>query len=226
MSGDGRNLIAFACGRKRSGKSHVLAQIAGRFPRRIVFDFVGEFYNRIPGAIQVRTLAQASDALRTARKRGSRWTLVCMMDPAEVPALIGAIAPLGGIPEESFSYCVGGIALECGECDRICPNNASIAPEILDAIQRGRHFRLSSMFGTQRPRQTHRVLTSQSDVLLVFRQREPRDVEYLGEIIRGDVPEYARQLQGHEYLRYFDSTGSLERVAEDGTAVLIPDPMG
>jgi hypothetical protein len=225
LSGDGRNLVVFACGRKRSGKSHQLAKIAGAFPRRIIFDFVGEFYRKIDGAIEARNLVQAADALRQARKRGNRWTVLCMMDPADVPALVGAIAPIGSIPEQSFSYAVGGVALECGECDRILPNNAGISPELLDAIQRGRHFRLSSLFGTQRPRQTHRVLTSQADVILAFRQREPRDVDFLGELMRHDVPEYVRRLQGHEFVRYFDATGRLERVAENGKAIVIAEPL-
>lgn len=224
MSGDGRNLVVFATGRKRSGKSHLLAQLAMKFPRRIVFDFIGEFYGKLPGAIEARNLPQALDALRQARTKSNEWTVLCIMDPADVPKLVGAIAPIGSIPEQSFSYAVGGVALECGECDLILPNNAGIEPEMLDAIQRGRHFRLSALFGTQRPRQTHRVLTSQADVMCAFRQREPRDVDFLGELMRSDVPSLVRRLQGHEYVRYFDVNGTLEVVREDGASELIPEP--
>lgn len=223
MSGDGRNLVVFACGRKRSGKSHLLASLASKFPRRIVFDFIGEFYRKIPGAIEAHTLSDALDALRNARKKGRQWTVLCMFNPADVPQLVGAIAPLGAIPERSFSFAVGGVVLECGECDLIMPNNAGIEPEMLDAIQRGRHFRLSSLFGTQRPRQTHRVLTSQADVICAFRQREPRDVDFLGELVRHDIPALVRQLQGHEYVRYFDARGTVERVGEDGAAEVVPE---
>lgn len=223
MSGDGRNFIAFASGRKRSGKSHVLAQLASRFPRRIVYDFVGEFYGRIPDAIETRTLSQTLDALVAVRKN-PRWTIVAMVDPRDVPSIIGAIAPVGQIPEGSYSYSVGGIVQECGECDNIAPNNASISPEVIDSLQRGRHFRLSTLFGTQRPRMTHRSVTAMADVLLAFKQKEPRDIAYLGELIRPDAEQLLPTLNEYEYLRWYDSHNILERVAPDGSSVVIPEP--
>ncbi len=213
MSGNGTNFIAFACGMKRSGKSRLLDTLATRFPRRILFDFVGEYEGKVPNATYGYTLAECVDALQTARK-SSKWTVVCVMDPAHVPQLLGAIMD----QRNPFTRAVGGVVLQFGEVDLVAPNNMGIATEVRNVFQRGRHFDVSALAATQRPRDVHRVVTSQSDVICAFRQHEPRDAEYLGSVTRSDAVPLLNTLQQYEYLRYYPNFGRLEVVDRNGTA--------
>lgn len=224
MSGDGTNFVACAFGMKRSGKSHSLGIMSALFPRRIIFDFIGEFRNRVEGARYVRSLKEAVDILQSERKRNTRWVVVCMMTPAEAVRLCSVLAPIGKEPENSFAYACGGVAIECGEVQLIAPNNQSLPDPIANLIAMGRHYRVSLLCAARRPREVSRMLTSQSDALLAFRQHEPRDAEYLGEVMRSDVPTYLRQLAPFNYLRYLPNFGTLEIVDELGVGKLIPAP--
>lgn len=219
MSGDGTNFIAFACGMRRSGKSHLLGKLAESFPRRLVFDFIGEHAGRINGAREAFTLGDAVSALRAARSNGNRWTVLCVLDPKDIPELLSVIAPIGRNTERGFSRAVGGLVIECGEIDVIAPNNGQIAPEVRNVFQRGRHHSLSALVAVQRPASVNRIVTSQADVLCAFRQHEPRDADYLGEIMSARAPEIVRNLQPRNYLRYLVNFGSLETINENGQVI-------
>lgn len=224
MSGDGTNFIACAFGMKRSGKSHALGIMARLFPRRILFDFIGEFSGKIDGARYAHSLGEAVDTLQAERKRGNKWSVVCVMSPADAIELCSVLAPIGKKPETSFSYAAGGIAIECGEIQLIAPNNQSIPAPMANVIAMGRHYRLSLLGAARRPREVNRLLTSQADALLAFRQHEPRDCDFLGDVMRSDVPFYLRKLPARSFLRYLPNFGTLEIVDANGAATLIPSP--
>lgn len=211
MSANGKNFIAFVCGMKRSGKSHLLDSLAARFPRRIIFDFVGEYDGRFPDVKTCYTLPDAVSALLRAAKRGDKWTVVCTLDNSEIVQLLAAITG-----RSSWARTVGGVVIQCGEVDLIAPNNAGIATEVRHIFQRGRHYGISALVATQRPRDVHRVVTAQSDIICAFRQHEPRDADYLGEVMRSDAVPLLRELRQYEYLRYFPNYGKLEIVDKHG----------
>jgi hypothetical protein len=158
-------------------------------------------------------------ALRSASSSGARWTVVCGIDPGDVPELLAAIAPVGGKTDRGFSRRVGGLVIECGEIDVIAPNNGTIAPEVRNVFQRGRHHQLSALVAVQRPASVNRIVTSQADVLCAFRQHEPRDADYLGEIMSPRAPEIVRSLPPRNYLRYMVNYGTLETVNEKGQVI-------
>jgi hypothetical protein len=219
MSGDGKNFILFACGMKRSGKSHLIGELARKFPRRLIFDFIGEHSGRIAGAREAFTLGEAVGALRAARSSGNQWTVNCVLDPSDVPELLSVLAPMGGRTEKGFSRAVGGLVIECGEVDVIAPNNGQIAPEVRNIFQRGRHHAISALVAVQRPASANRIVTSQADVLVAFRQHEPRDADYLGEIMSAKAPEIVRQLKPYNYVRYLVNFGTLQTINEKGEAI-------
>lgn len=223
MSGNGTNFIAFACGMKRSGKSYLLAQLAKRFPRRIVFDFIGEYADKIPNAYEATTLQESVKALLDARAGGNVWTVLCNVEPEEVPKILAALAPNNGKPESSFARAVGGVVIECGEVDLIAPNSQKCPREVKNIFQRGRHYGISALVATQRPRDVHRVVTSQSDMIAAFRQHEPRDAEYLGNVMRSDAVELLQGLRPRNYLRYLVNYGRLEIVNENGQTIKTED---
>lgn len=219
MSGDGTNFIAFACGMRRSGKSHLLGQLAERFPRRLVLDFIGEHAGGIANARTAFSLAETIAYLRTGRSSGPRWTVVAVIDPSDVPELLAVIAPVGGQTERGFARAVGGMVIECGEIDVIAPNNAQMSVEVRNIFQRGRHHSLSVLVAVQRPASVNRIVTSQADIICAFRQHEPRDADYLSDIMGPQAPEIVRTLRPRNYLRYLVNFGALETINEHGQVV-------
>lgn len=222
-TGSGKNIVTYSAGKKRSGKSHVVEQIAQRLPRKLYYDFVGEYRND-GNAIVARTPGQTVDALRAARRSGSAWSVIAIILPEQVPEVVEVIFPIGSIPEETFAYRVGGMAQVCGECDLVLPSNGG-EQVMLDSISKGRHYGLSTLFATQWPRATHKILRLNADVVFAFKQQEPDDADYMAKLIsRPDLKSAIGKLQPREYIRYFEANGLVERVAEDGRAEVIPEP--
>lgn len=91
---------------------------------------------------------------------------------------------------------VNNYTLVLEEVDRYArPNSAN--PDILKLVRYGRHGSRSIIFISRRPAAVSRELTSQSDVLITFRQQEPRDIEYLKEFA---FPETIKDLAEFEHL--------------------------
>jgi hypothetical protein len=193
--------------------------MASGFPRRLILDFVGEYIGAVKGATETYTLLETVDALRKARRRGPTWTVTACLDPDDVPELLTALAPVGVASDYGFSRAVGGLVIECGEVDLIAPNQGTISPEVRTVFQRGRHHSISILVATQRPASVNRIVTSQADVICAFRQHEPRDADYLGEVMRAEAPDIVRTLPQFHYLRYLVNFGLLETVNGAGQVV-------
>lgn len=143
------------------------------------------------------------------------WTVVTCIEPDDVAKLCGALAPVGSLGG-GYSRAVGGVMFECGEVDTIAPNNAGIRPEVRNIFQRGRHYRISVLCATQRPRDVHRVVTSQADALWLFRQHELRDLEYIAQVTSQPVKDLVRELPQYSHVRYLPNVGTCEIVDRDG----------
>lgn len=211
------SFAAFACGKRASGKSFLIARYARAFPRRILYDPNGEYLGVYPGAAECGTLGQTLDALERLID-SQRWIVVSCMDPDDVPALCKALAP-AGVLNGGYSRAVGGVMLECGEVDTIAPNNAGIAPEVRNIFQRGRHYRVSVVTATQRPRDVHRVVTSQTDVLAVFRQHEERDLDYVSRNVSAGVVDIVKRLPQYAHLCYMPQSGNCAVIDKNGKTI-------
>lgn len=227
---DARNVVASNFGMRGSGKSVLTARMASHFPRRLVLDFIGEYQDRIPGARYAWDLPETVDALRSAARAGAKWTVVTSMDERHVPELVTALMPTGRLSHSGFSRAVGGMALECGEVDLIAPNNAGISDEVKSLWKRGRHHWLSLLTATQRAAETHRIVTSMSDVVCSFRQHEPRDIAYLSSVLAApgvDVASELVKLPRYWHLRKWIHTGRLELVDPAGVvSTVLSAPAG
>lgn len=215
---DARNFIAVVTGRKGSGKSHLLAEYARAFPRRLVLDFTGEHTRDVPPQLVAWSLADAVRILRRAAAR-DRWTVVAELEPGDVPRLLHALMPLGR--SGGFSLAVGGMAVECGEINEIAPNHNGIAREVSAMFTRGRHHRLSVLAAARTTTEMHKIVTSQADVICAFRQHQEADVKRIGELMGARAPRALLELGRYEHLRYFVDFGRLELVRATGRAELI-----
>ncbi len=212
-----RNIVVFVCGRRASGKSVLLARYGVQFPRRLLHDPVGEFAGTIPGAYECYTLAEAREALADAAAV-SRWTLVACLDEADMAEVAGLLAPLGR-PDRGYARAVGGVCVESGEIDLLAPPHAGIDRRIRNLLQRGRHHGVSLLLGTQRPRDVHRVVTSQADAIALFRQHEPRDLEYVASSLSSALVDVVRELPRYHYVLYVPLAGTAHVVDATGRTV-------
>lgn len=80
------------------------------------------------------------------------------------------------------------------------------APVIVKSyLKFGRHSDLGFICTTQRPAECHRIITSQSDYLFIFKLHEPRDIEYLKRI--PNIENMISELDEHEFFVYNTNTG-------------------
>jgi hypothetical protein len=208
------NYVEFACGRRGSGKSSLLARRASAFPRRIVLDFADEFQGAYAGAFECVGFPETLDALEEAVKL-DRWTLVCSLLPAEVVKLAALLSPPGR-PRNGVSYLAGGVLLECGEVELIAPSSSAMRPEIANLVHRGRHSLTSMLWATRRPRDVSRLVTSQLDVISIFRQQEPSDIDYLASLVGSEIAAHVAALGEWEHVQVLPSYGRMAVMDKDG----------
>lgn len=215
-----RNFIAVVTGRKGSGKSHLLAQYARGFARRLVLDFTGEHQRDVPAPLVAWSLQDCARILRHVAGH-PRWTVVAELHPSDVPRLLGAIIPMGR--GTGYSAAVGGMVVECGELNEIAPNDRGMAREVGAMFSRGRHQWLSVLAAARTSTEINKLATSQADVICAFRQHQEADVRRIAELMGDRAVPALRSLQPYEYLRYFVDFGRLEHVHADGRAELLPE---
>lgn len=220
------NRVVTVTGRRGSGKSVLIAKrIIPTFPRVVTVDWTGEARETYPHATEVYGLAETVDALQEAHERErteqgpGRWHLIVVCDPGDVGKLCTMLAPrYDGGRTPTLAAVVGGVVLECHEMDVIAPvSGAGSAPQVADAIARGRHARLSFVCAAQRPAQVLRLLTSQSDAIYAFRTHEPRDLAWLRQAGGELFADTARELRRYEAARYDAESGTVAVVAGDGS---------
>lgn len=206
------NYLEFACGRKGEGKSHLLARRAARFPRCITLDYADEYFGAGNGAHECFTYTDCLNALELLAAQ-SRWRIVANLPTDDTAKLCALLSPVGR-PRSGVAAALGGVLVECGEVEYIAGHSAK--PEVLELIHRGRHSRVSMVFGTRRPRDVHRLVTSQADVISCFRQQEPRDVEYLASVI-GEIPASSLStLAPWEHVQFITRTNTASLVDKNG----------
>lgn len=206
MTGERKNTIAFVCGVKGSGKSSLLRDaFTSQSPRVLTLEFTRwEALEYNPQAIQAIGLRDTLAKLKAVASADS-WHIVAAIEDEDVPQLFALLAPKitqGG----GYSYAVGGMAVECGECDVIAPISF-VRPEVANAFKRGRHYSLSLFMGTQRAHECARIVTAQADHVIIFRQHEPRDVQYLADSVSRPVARYIPTLPEHWHLWHEKATG-------------------
>lgn len=173
------NTIVTVFGRKGSGKSTLVRQIADEFPRVTVIDTLGEYGVRthtarnlvlpstiMPGWTVTQTKVQGGAAIvRLAKLPEFRLSLRAAdtVDLLELLEVVYEVPDQLVIVEEASFY--------------VSPSQ--LPPQISTLVRVGRHRRISQVYVARRPSELHRDLTAGSDLVVSFQQHEPRDVEYL-----------------------------------------------
>lgn len=210
------NYAEIASGLKGSGKSHLLARRAARFPRRLILDYADEFFDVYDDAFECLSWPQMLQALRAAAHEKT-WVIVASLMLEDVIKLANVLSPAGR-PRSGYSYNVGGLIVECGEVELIAPNRG-FHPAIAELVHRGRHSRTSMAWGTRRPRDVNRLVTSQADVISCFRQQETADIEYLASIIGVSAASRISTLAEHHHVQYIPKVNRASVVNGDGEEI-------
>lgn len=164
--------VKLILGKRGSGKSHLVHQLIADIPRLLIFDPQAEYTEGI-----------------VFEPEDYRKMLLCMglwgdhrfrfiYRPINPPAEVGRIAKL--------AFAVGRLTLVTEEIE-VYATATSIDPNLLNLIARGRHRDIELIATSQRPHHISKLVTSQAKEIYIFSTNEPRDVDYLKELIGSDI---------------------------------------
>jgi ABC-type cobalamin/Fe3+-siderophores transport system ATPase subunit len=191
-----QNKITAILGRKGSGKSRMLRDLLGKEPRIVLWDVLGE-HNWCPN--RIADLAQLDGFFSWTRKREK---------------FAARFVPLNAL-ESTFDpvcdmvYRRGHLAFGVEEVAMISQPNW--LPEGFDKMVRlGRHRVVDILWTSQRAGEVARRLTAQTDVFIIFRHTEPRDLDAIADRCGSEVRDQVSQLREHDHLVWNVETGAVE----------------
>lgn len=106
-------------------------------------------------------------------------------------------------------YALGSCTFVVEEIDCFC-TPYQISDNFAGIVQRGRHRDITLIGVTQRPFGINRLLTSQAKEIYIFRTNEPRDREYLRNLLGQVIEEKLDQLQQYQYVYWSEDSDKLE----------------
>lgn len=163
------NTITSVFGYKGSGKSTLAAAIAREHSRVATIDTLGEHAGEPVFGLDA-CLARLE---RAEGERRFRLSLRCssLDDMLDLVGVCYELTDVLIVVEETSFFC----------------SPSHLPDELSQLVRYGRHRRIDQLYISRRPAEIHRDLTAQSDVIVSFAQREPRDLDYLARIAGADV---------------------------------------
>ena len=189
------NLIVALFGGKGKGKSTLAREVIRLHPRVTILDAHGEYgedheADPLLGCKHAWELDECM-SLMLAVKDEKRFC-ISLREPDDGAAL--QLWPvLWEIPDQL-------IVIE--EASRFC-DPTRLPREVARVLRLGRHRSLSQLYIAQRPSAVHRDVTANADVIVAFRQQEPRDILYL-RAVAGQEVERLRALPDYKVMAFGD----------------------
>ena len=182
-------------GKRGSGKSYLANKLIENTKQLLIYDTLCEYTNGV-----VFDTEHREDFLRFWGERYRRpYRLI--YQPLNPDQEIEEIAEL--------VFAIGNITFLVEEIDCYC-SSFQIDPSFAHIVQRGRHKNITLIGVTQRPYGINRLLTSQAKEIFIFNTNEPRDREYLKNLLGQDVESKLDQLGKFQYLQWRDDVEGLE----------------
>lgn len=177
-----QNQIVTFLGRKGSGKSTLVRESAREWPRVIYFDTLGDYAGE---GEELEDLRSVTEALIRVRER-KRFALVLRL-----------IEENDALEALELTYHLGNCLVVLEEAPLYMPHQR-MPLEIAQLVRYGRHAGVSQFYVARRASELPRDVTANSDLVVSFQQREPRDVAYLNQLEHG-AGDQAQQL---DYRRF------------------------
>lgn len=159
--------IVTVLGKAGSGKTYLIRQILPALPRPVmILDTMNEFSDGL-----IFTEAEQLRRYIVERRPNATGVYVLKATSDEdangfFRLVVASQAPMTVIIDEADKYATP----------------YSIHDDLSKTIKYGRHWRQNLIFAARRPAELNRNVTAQSDVLVSFRQTEPRDIKALRDV--------------------------------------------
>jgi hypothetical protein len=181
-----KNEVILITGQRGQGKTTYIKDQISLFDRVIIFDLLGEF-TYFDTAYNLREFFEILSKIKD-----ENFFTLNFYNPKN--------------SEEDFHVVceavnrLKDIMFVIDEIDYFCSTH-SIPKEFDEIVKRGRHQALQLILATRRPHEIPPIIRSQVSQLITFRHIEPRDLQYLREII--DIPEEEfSKLHKFHYVRW------------------------
>lgn len=172
-----KNEVILITGQRGQGKTTYLKNKISLFDRVIIFDLLGEF-TYFETAYNLKDFFQKLSSMKN-----ENFFVLNYYNPKN--------------SEDDFlTICkainrLKNIMFVVDEIDYFCTTH-SIPKEFDEIVKRGRHQELQLMVACRRPHEIPTIIRSQLSQLITFRHIEPRDLQYLGEIIHLEEDQISR----------------------------------
>lgn len=163
MSGN-VNTITTILGRKGMGKTTLAAEMMEGEPRVVVLDTMGG-YGASADVVWGRD--ESIKALLAASKKRRFRLALRVVDQDDMLDIL------------DMSWELEDYLLVIEETSLVCGTPPYLHRQLGMLVRYGRHRRISQIYIARRPTELPRDLTAQSDLLVTFHQKEPRDLQYL-----------------------------------------------
>jgi len=181
-----KNEVILITGQRGQGKTTYIKNQISLYNRVIIFDLLGEFtyYEMANNLREFFTKLSAC--------KGDNFFVLNYFNPKNSDEDFRIVC-------EAVNR-LKDIMLVVDEIDYFCSTH-SIPKEFDEIVKRGRHQALQLIVATRRPHEIPPIIRSQVSQLVTFRHIEPRDLQYLREII--DLPEEEiSKLEKFHYIRW------------------------
>lgn len=187
--------IILIFGKRGSGKSYLARKLIENEQRLIIYDVMSEYTDGV--IFESEDFRQFCEFWRKVYIHPYRL-IFRPLNPDEEIERIGRLV-----------YALGDLCFLVEEIDCYV-STFKIQPAFANIIQRGRHKNISLIGITQRPYGIHRLLTSQAKEIYIFKTNEPRDREYLKQLLGQDIEPKLDQLKQWQYVKWTDGQDELE----------------
>lgn len=185
------NTIVVVLGNKGYGKSHLIKNtIISAFKHVIVLDLMNE-YDKLHNVITFTDIEIFYNVFEQLNKDSEK-----IIAPYNIRLAFKTIDEYTEVLY--FLNDFEKYTLVIDECYKLA-NPRFIHPVLDNLVNLGRHYAINLVLSSRRPHQVSRLLTSQADVFVCLKIKEPRDIKFIEEYISSDFAEKVQALEKYKY---------------------------
>ena len=184
--------IIVILGRRGYGKSTKIRDYLKRIKQRyIIFDTLAEFSDC---GMVVYTRAELINVIE--KRKDTYFQVVFQPIDEEIDSAFDTFLRV--------CWIVGSVTCVVDEVDQVS-GPTSIPHQLNKSINFGRHRDISFIAASRRAHAVPRILTSQADIIVLFNQREPRDVAYIKDFVGEEIAIRVQSLERYYYITVYEN---------------------